>query len=85
MHVLINLCKILLLLTFAAITFGWGACGALGMAVTLDSSRVEWGIVGLSLGGFALMGLFGWGTWRMLQAFFPKSPKQGKGGSDFPA
>jgi hypothetical protein len=85
MDLLITLCKILLLLTFAVITLGWGACGALGVAVTFDSSRIEWAIVGLTLGGFGLMALFGWGTWKMLRAFFPKRPGRGQGGSGFAA
>lgn len=85
MNVVIALCKVLLLLTFAAIALGFGACGAFGLAFSLDSSRIDWAIVGLAMGGLVLMALFGWGTWKMFRAFFPKRHEAGKGGSDFSA
>jgi len=85
MQILITLCKILLLFIFAAITLGWGACGALGLAVTFDSHQTDWTIIGLTLGGFILMGLFGWGTWKLLRVFFSRRPGDGQGGTGLSA
>lgn len=73
MNLLVKLVKILLLLFCAAIAFGWGACGVLGLAAVGNpgSEGLSWEILPLALAGFALMALFGWFAWRLKRSLSP--------------
>lgn len=80
MHALIGIAKVLCLSLFAAITLGWGACGALGLTLSFTENYDKLEIFGLSLAGFALMLLFGWLTRKLFAYFFPEPSADGSGG-----
>lgn len=85
MNALIGIIKVLCLAAFAAVTLGWGACGAVGLTFSLAERSGNFEILALSLAGFALMVLFGWWTRKLFFAFFPKTSGDGRGGSGFEA
>ncbi|CAI8834194.1 protein of unknown function [Methylococcus capsulatus] len=72
MDLLVKLIKILLLLFCAALAFGWGVCGILGLAaVGNPNGGLSWEILPLALAGFALMALFGWFAWKLKRSLSP--------------
>jgi len=73
MNLLVKLVKILLLLFCAAIAFGWGACGVLGLAAVgyPNGDSLSWEVLPLALAGFALMALFGWFAWKLKHSLSP--------------
>jgi hypothetical protein len=72
MRFFVLMLKCLVLIVFAGIALGWGACGTLGLFVSNMGGHIDGGVVLLSLGGFLLMALFVWATVKLQQAFFPR-------------
>lgn len=78
MNVLAVLIKLLILSVFAAITLGFGAGGTFGLFFSFAEHRFDGEIIALSLGGLALMCLFGWAAWTLVKVLFPSRPNRAR-------